>query len=503
MDAAPESIGLAWLAIKQVLNAIQNDYKLYTTFNTALDDITVMTVLVQTYDKISKPMKHKAEVASTMSYSSVSLTSTPPSWISPTQSKNILRHPRSNLKHALQDTVGALNQTYEKKTATIQAQKKKVVQYSEAAFQRKTSDQLGDMKGELSVMQVMMREAFEFHHQSSSEWKEILSELKASNKPSHRDLAVDEHEKYMKRLTPRLDASTGILSARQEERASGTRVWINEVLAYTAWRDSDKSAILCVMGEAGSGKSALPTQGQRFLRSYHRSPRDPNDDGSLGAFICEVVVNQTCGSSLSLYVSSYTRSSDKAGEALERIENTIIRRTYEHAAGDTDDEMLLQRCNGLSTQSKQTKSKDGSGRSRDTGPSARSRIFSSDHRPDMVDFYPELVEALERRMVIVIDDADSLSDTDQAKLIDRLMELQSSENIHVRFLVLCRPSSQIRLNKSDELICKISMADHNGSDIRLIIAQGLEMLPGLAQTERAEAKKVITYAEDGPSNCLC
>ena len=106
-------------------------------------------------------------------------------------------------------------------------------------------------------------------------------------------------------------------------------------------------------------------------------------------------------------------------------------------------------------------------------------------------------------MVIVIDDADSLSDTDQAKLIDRLMELQSSENIHVRFLVLCRPSSQIRLNKSDELICKISMADHNGSDIRLIIAQGLEMLPGLAQTERAEAKKVITYAEDGPSNCLC
>jgi len=52
MDAAPESIGLAWFAIKQVLNAIQNDYKLYATFNTALNDITEMTVLVQTYDKI-------------------------------------------------------------------------------------------------------------------------------------------------------------------------------------------------------------------------------------------------------------------------------------------------------------------------------------------------------------------------------------------------------------------------------------------------------------------
>jgi hypothetical protein len=469
MDAAPESIGLAWFAIKQVLNAIQNDYKLYTTFNTALNDITEMTVLVQTYDKIFQAdetqggggIYHELFVSIIDVYTSILD-------FSYAVKKHITASKVSKLKHALQDTVGALNQIFEKKTATIQAQKKKVIQYSEAAFQRKTSDQLGDMKGELSVMQVMMREAFEFHQQSSSEWKEILSELKASNKPSHRDLAVDEHEKHMKRLNPWLDASTGIMSARQEERASGTCVWINEVLAYTAWRDSDKSAILCVTGEAGSGKSVL------------------------GAYICEVVVNQTCGRSLGLYVSSYTRSSDKAGEALERIENTIIRRTYEHAARDTDDEMLLQRCNGLFTQPKQTKSKDGSGRSRDTGPSARCRIFSSDHPPDMVDFYPELVEALERRMVIVIDDADSLSDTDQAKLIDRLMELQSSENIHVRFLVLCRPSSQIRLKMSDELICKISMADHNGSDIRLIIAQGLEMLPGLAQTERAEVENVIT-----------
>jgi len=86
---------LAWFAIKQVLNAIQNDYKLYTTFNTALNDITEMTVLVQTYDKISKPMKHKAEVSSTMSYSLVSLTATPPFWISRTQSRNTLQRPRS------------------------------------------------------------------------------------------------------------------------------------------------------------------------------------------------------------------------------------------------------------------------------------------------------------------------------------------------------------------------------------------------------------------------
>lgn len=49
----------------------------------------------------------------------------------------------------------------------------------------------------------------------------------------------------------------------------------------------------------------------------------------------------------------------------------------------------------------------------------------------------------------------------------------------------------MRLKMSDELIYKISKADHNESDIRLIIARGLEMLPGLAQTERAEVETVI------------
>ncbi len=40
-----------------------------------------------------------------------------------------------------------------------------------------------------------------------------------------------------------------------------------------------------LIGSAGTGKTALPTQGQRFRRSDHRSPRDPNDDVSVGAGI--------------------------------------------------------------------------------------------------------------------------------------------------------------------------------------------------------------------------
>ena len=51
VSAAPESVGLAWFAISQVLSAVQNDYKLYGTFNTALNDITEVMVLVRAYDK--------------------------------------------------------------------------------------------------------------------------------------------------------------------------------------------------------------------------------------------------------------------------------------------------------------------------------------------------------------------------------------------------------------------------------------------------------------------
>ena len=52
MKGAPETVGLAWWGIKQVLNAVQNNYKLYGFFGTALGDITEMMVVIRTYDKL-------------------------------------------------------------------------------------------------------------------------------------------------------------------------------------------------------------------------------------------------------------------------------------------------------------------------------------------------------------------------------------------------------------------------------------------------------------------
>ena len=253
MKAAPDSVGLVWFAIRTILGAIHNDYKLYETFYDGLKDITEMMVLVRTYDKIYEEHAVKSsgsiyeELFKSILEVYVSILD-----YSYSVKKFITGGKRSKLVHALKDIVGALNTEFDGKTATIQAQKAKIVQYSEAAFQQNTTDQLGTIKQSLGDVR-------EFYQQSSNVWKEILSELKASKQPSHRDIAVADYEKNMKRLTPWLDASAGMMSIHRSEREHGTCSWITETPNYKTWCNSDTSAILCITGEASFGKSVLGT----------------------------------------------------------------------------------------------------------------------------------------------------------------------------------------------------------------------------------------------------
>lgn len=470
VSAGPESVGLAWFAISQVLSAVQNDYKLYGTFNTALNDITEVMVLVRAYDKIYQGHDVKGD-GSIFHELSKGIREVYMSILdfSYAVKKHITGGKRSKLMHAFKDAVGALNRQFEEKTTTIRSQKDKIIQYSEAAFQQKTTDNLGDVSGELVAMQQTMREVYQFHQQSSSEWKEILSELKASKTPSHRDLAVTEYEKNLKLLSPWLDAGTATIATYDEECETGTCTWINKVPAYETWQDAKTSSILCVTGEASSGKSIL------------------------GAFICKMLNNEMNEDTDNLiqYISPNALSSDEGNDTLERIENTLVRGIYEHALDDPDDELVLQRCNRLFAPPKQAKAKHGSVRTKDTERLVRGRNATGDHTPDLLDIYPGLIEALQKCVVLVIDAIDTLSDTTQEKLAKRLIDLANLSNINVRVLILCRSSSQIRINMTNENVAQISMGDHNGKDIELIIDRGLEIIPGLSSVEKAEIKNAI------------
>jgi hypothetical protein len=56
---APESVGMAWYAVKLTLTAIHSNYDLYTFFGSGLSDISEIMIIVRHYDRLyderSKP----------------------------------------------------------------------------------------------------------------------------------------------------------------------------------------------------------------------------------------------------------------------------------------------------------------------------------------------------------------------------------------------------------------------------------------------------------------
>ena len=114
-----------------------------------------------------------------------------------------------------------------------------------------------------------------------------------------------------------------------------------------------------------------------------------------------------------------------------------------------------------------------------------------DNAPDLLEVYPSLVKLLQKRLVLVIDGVDGLSEDDQVQLAKHMTDLKSEVGIHVRILLLCRPSSQIRFKLADADIPQISVADHNIGDIKLIVERGLEMVPGISPAEKDEIESAI------------
>ena len=469
MTAAPESIGLAWFVIKNVLGAIQNDYKLYELFNTGLKDITDMMVLVRTYDNIYKGHYVKAsgsifeELSKSILEVYVAILD-----FSYAVRKHITGGKRAKVVHALKDTAGILNKKFDDKTAAIQAQRTKIVQFSEAAFQQKTTDNLGNMSGELDAVQRTMREVYDFQQQSSKEQKEILSELKASRPPSHREIAVTEYEKNMQRLTPWLEGSAGTMSTHIKDHEDGTCAWVAELPAYADWLHSEASAILCITGEPNSGKSVL------------------------GTYVCEKLRNEAGDDTNTMiqYISADKGTNDDKGDTL-RFENTLVRTIYEHALDDTGDDLLLQRCNRLVLHPKQRKIQDSSGLSKQYGRSASSQNAGGDNALDLWEVSSGLIEALQKRYVLALDAIDGFSDDEQVQLAKHLIYLKNETNIHVRILLLCRRTSHIRSKLAVENAAQISITDHNEGDIKLLIKKGLEMVPGISSAEKAEIEDAI------------
>ena len=471
MQAAPQSVGMVWFAIRLTSGAIQNDYKLYGTFHAGLNDISEMMVLIRRYDSIYQCYSKQNDGSIYQDlYKSITEIYLSILDFSFAVRKYIAGGKRSKFVHALKDTVGLMNHEFEQKSAMISAQKANVIEYAQAVFQETTTNKLNNVSDEMVSMHKTMSEAFDFHHQASVEWKAILSELKVSVRPSHRDLAVLDHEKNMNRLGKSLDSDSilAVMAAHVAQREKGTCDWVQNVPEYSSWRDGPTSTMLCISGEAGSGKSVL------------------------GASICETLRNETSNDARILvqYTSQDAKSSDEKTDMIERIENSLLRELYKHARDEGADEMLLQRCNELFTQPKQSKARDGSGRNPNVGGSGRGER-SSDTMPEFLDIYPGLVRMLDKRVVLIIDAIDGLSEDDQGKLAEHLIELRNAAQVHIRILLLCWPSSPVRLKTKIDGATQIMIANHNETDIKLVISCGLRVVPSFSPAERSEIEEAI------------
>lgn len=476
MKGAPETVGLAWFAIKQVLNAVQNNYKLYDFFGGALSNITEMMVLIRTYDKLyddRKTANWKASDIVGELFTQIRNVYTAILDFSFSVKRHIKGGKMAKIGHALKDMFGAEMPEFEGKMGTIQTLKVKILESSQGAFQEKTFEKLGGVSNELSNVKgtlTFLTEAVQSSVQSSQEMKELFDEIKKSTRakiPSHHELAVQEFEKYKKALNPWPDSQPALqLYAKRE---IGTCEWIFEVPEYVAWRDSPKSSLLCLQGKDGTGKSTLAASIIQALESQ---------------------LAQNPGYTVQYLFCNKAGDDPDAGQGSARLESTLIYQLYELAARGETDSMLLQRCNDVIKNPKQGKSERALGGSvKRTERDARSK--KENLAVELGDGYVGLATALGKKVYLVIDAVDKIPEAEQPELASDLLDLYEREEITVHMLLLCQTNSAIYKSMNDKLVPEISVGANNGDDIDLIIKNALDNMPGWSQFEREEAAQEV------------
>ena len=188
MKGAPETVGLAWFAVKQVLNAVQNNYKLYGFFGQALTSITEMLVLIRTYDKLYDERKNSKWTASDIVgelFSQIRNVYAAILDFSFSVKKHIKAGKMAKVGHAIKDMFGADLPEFEGKMGTIQALKVKILDASQGAFQEKTFEKLQDVTGTLSNVTgtlSYLSEAIQSSLQGTQEMKQLLEDNLKSTK---------------------------------------------------------------------------------------------------------------------------------------------------------------------------------------------------------------------------------------------------------------------------------------------------------------------------------
>ncbi|KAI9699589.1 MAG: hypothetical protein M1820_007088 [Bogoriella megaspora] len=475
MKGAPESVGMAWFAVKLTLSAIQSNYQLYSLFGSGLTDITEMMVIIRHYDRLyderQKPGWKASDIVDRL-FRDIRATYAAVLDFSFSVKRHLAGGKLSKLRHGLKDFFGAELPKFQGKIDAISDLKKKVLEATDGAFQAKTFEKFDEVQDVVKSVQANVQDikdfqktSEEFYHAQLAQQNEILQKLddvKASTKPKTRwDWAKVEYEKNKKLLNPLHDTTAPLDSYSWHE---GTCQWLLQDDYYTDWLDSSVSNMMCIGGPSGAGKSTLLAAVVEKLDS-------------------ELDQDSTVLQYLSCDMSSSGEMGDNSPQSLVRLGNTLIYQLYELASADENDATLLENCNKVFTNPKRRKVSK-----------VVSETKGEDALPDLADALEKLALNLEKNVVFVIDAVDHMSDEDQNELFNGLQDLigrGEEGDSHFRILLACRSNTKF----FDRIIKEVTTIDlgngWNKDDIDLVLSTELDRMPGWSADEREEAKVKI------------
>ncbi|KAF2184991.1 hypothetical protein K469DRAFT_168171 [Zopfia rhizophila CBS 207.26] len=275
---APESVGLAWYAIRLTLSAIQNNYELYNFFGAGLSNISEIMIIIPHYDRLyderdrrgwkPSPVVDKLFKDIIETYAAVL-----------DFSLSIKRHLNGGvmdkIRHGIKDFFNLQKGKFEGKLAAIAMLKKKILEGCKAAFQERSLEGLDGMKDVMSGVRATVDgiRAFQptlqrFHDEQLAKIDELQKyfakfdekldgfedNIKAWAKPKTPwELAVQEFDKINTKLKPMND-TRGAFRALAERRFPGTCEWVFDEGIYDPyyqWHQCQTGNLYCFTGREG------------------------------------------------------------------------------------------------------------------------------------------------------------------------------------------------------------------------------------------------------------
>lgn len=261
---APESVGMAWYAIRLTLTAIHTNYDLYTFFGTGLSDISEIMIIVRHYDRLyderSKPAWKPSPIVEKLFQDVIGAYAAVLDF-SFAVKRHLTPGSLTRIKHGFKDFFGLSKQKFEDKLNAVAEFKKKIIEGSQGAFQDRTLTQLEGVSTILVGIEDSVRHIQDFqetqqklHAEAMAKFDTMLKgldDIKASTKRKSRwDYAVQEFKTFQADLSP-LEGPIKVLSDTIDAIHPGTCQWIFNELLYQDWRDTDSNSLLCITGAEG------------------------------------------------------------------------------------------------------------------------------------------------------------------------------------------------------------------------------------------------------------